>query len=120
MGSFKELEVFQLSIQYVKSIYSTTQTFPKEERYGLTSQLRSAAVEIPSCIAEGHGRRTSADRKHYIDIASGLLSEAHSQLIIANPLDYLTKSKLTKTEDFIEKLKAKLIAYQNTIKERQK
>jgi len=120
MGSFKELEVFQLSIQYVKSIYSTTQTFPKEERYGLTGQLRNAAVRIPSCISEGAGRRTSADRKHYIDIALGSLSETRSQLIIASELDYMNETKLVQEEEFIEKLKARLIAYQNSIKDRPK
>ncbi|MCH8010863.1 MAG: four helix bundle protein [Candidatus Marinimicrobia bacterium] len=118
MASFKELEVFQLSVQYVKSIYQTTNSFPKEERYGLTSQLRDAAVTISSCIAEGSGRRTAADRKHYIDIAISSLFETHSQLIIASELSYINKAKLAQAEEFIEKLKAKLIAYHKSIKDR--
>lgn len=118
MGSFKDLEVFQLSVQYVKSIYKMTQSFPKEEQYGLTSQLRNAAVRIPSCIAEGSGRRTAADRKHFIDIALGSLSETHGQLIVSEALGYVNNTRLTSAEAFIEKLRAKLIAYQNSIKDR--
>lgn len=118
MGSFKDLEVFQLSVQYVKSIYKTTQAFPKEERYGLKSQLRNAAVGVPSCIAEGSGRRTVADRKHYIDIALGSLQETHSQLIIAEALGYIEKATLTDAEEFISMLRGKLIAYQKSIKSR--
>jgi four helix bundle protein len=118
MGSFKELEVFRLSVQYVKSIYNTTQSFPKEERYGLTSQIRNAAVSVSSCIAEGSARRTVKDRKHFIDIALGSLQETHSQLIIAEALGFIEKSTLTNAEEFISTLRGKLIAYQNSIRSR--
>lgn len=69
-------------------------------------------------LLKGSGRRTAADRKRYIDIAIGSLFETHSQLIIVKELNYITKSKVKKAEEFIEKLKAKLIAYQKSIKDR--
>ena len=118
MASFKELEVFKLSVQYVKSIYQITKSYPKEEKYGLISQLRDAAIGIPSCIAESTGRRTANDRKHFIDIALASLYETHSQLIVSEALEYIAKERLNNAEPFIEKLKAKLIAYQNSIKDR--
>ena len=117
MASFKELEVFKLSVQYVKSIYQITKSYPKEEKYGLISQLRDAAIGIPSCIAESTGRRTANDRKHFIDIALASLYETHSQLIVSEALEYIAKERLNNAEPFIEKLKAKLIAYQNSIKD---
>ncbi len=118
MASFKKLEVFKLSVQYVKSIYQITKSYPKEEKYGLISQLRDAAIGIPSCIAESTGRRTANDRKHFIDIALASLYETHSQLIVSEALEYIAKERLNNAEPFIEKLKAKLIAYQNSIKDR--
>ncbi len=120
MASFKELEVFKLSVKYVKSIYQITASYPKEEKYGLVSQMRDAAISIPSNIAEGSGRRTARDRKYFIDIAIASLYETHSQLIVSEALNYIKKEKLDSAEPFIEKLKAKLIAYQNSIKDRPK
>lgn len=118
MASFKELEVFKLSVQYVKSIYQITKSYPKEEKYGLISQLRDASISIPSCIAESTGRRTANDRKHFIDIALASRYETHSQLIVSEALKYISLDRLNKAEPFIEKLKAKLIAYQKSIKDR--
>ncbi len=118
MASFKELEVFKLSVLYVKSIYQITKSYPKEEKISLVSELRNAAIGIPSCIAESTGRRTANDRKHFIDIAIASLYETHSQLIVSETLEYISKERLNNAEPFIEKLKAKLIAYQNSIKDR--
>ncbi|MFQ6616462.1 MAG: four helix bundle protein [Fidelibacterota bacterium] len=115
MGSFKDLEVFHLSVQYMKSIYQTTKTFPKEELYGLTNQLRRAAVSIPSSIAEGSARRTASDQRRFVDIAIGSLYESHAQLIVAGEIGYITDGKLSKAEDFVEKLKAKLLAYRKSL-----
>ena len=118
MASFKELEVFKLSVKYMKSIYQITQSYPKEEKFGLVSQMRDAAIGIPSCIAESTGRRTANDRKHFIDIALASLYETHSQLIVSEALEYIVIERLNNAEPFIKKLKAKLIAYQNLIKDR--
>jgi len=106
MASFKELKVFKLSVKYVKSIYQITQSYPKEEKFGLVSQMRDAAIGIPSCIAERTGRRTANDRKHFIDIALASLYKTHSQLIVSEALEYIVIERLNNAEPFIKKLKA--------------
>ena len=88
MNKFKELKVWQKSIDLVVKIYHITQSFPKEEIYGLTSQVRRAASSIPSNIAEGAGRMSSGDFKHFLNIARGSAFEVETQLIIAHKLNY--------------------------------
>ncbi len=73
------------------AIYQVTQDFPKEEIYGLTNQLRRAAVSVPSNIAEGQGRGTSNEWIHFLRIAYGSLQEIETQLYIAHQLDYLNQ-----------------------------
>ena len=118
MGTFKDLEVFQLAVQYAKSIYQITQNFPKEEQFGLTNQMRRSSVSITSSIAEGSGRKTALDRKHFVDIAAGSLHESHAQLILAKELGYIEDDKLFQAEEFIGKLRGKLFAYYKSIQDR--
>ena len=99
--SYRDLNVWQKSIDLVEEIYKLSQEFPREELYGLTSQLRRSAVSVPSNIAEGQERRKSGDYKRFLHIALGSLAEAHTQLIIANRLNYLQKEELVKLEDHI-------------------
>ena len=89
MNKFKDLKVWQKSIQLVTSIYSTTTGFPKEEIYGITSQIRRYAISIPSNIAEGAGRGTKKDFSHFLDIAKGSSFELETQLIISKELGFL-------------------------------
>jgi len=86
--SYKGLKVWQRSIQLVLSLYRLTASFPTEERYGLTSQLRRAGVSISSNIAEGYGRGTRKDYKQFLSIARGSTLEVQTQLFIANELGY--------------------------------
>ncbi|WP_228027929.1 four helix bundle protein [Costertonia aggregata] len=72
---YTELEVWKESRKLVSSLYSVTKSFPKEESYGLTSQMRRCAVSVPSNIAEGCGRRTSADTIQFLHVARGSLYE---------------------------------------------
>ena len=88
MNKFKELKVWSKSIDLVVKIYHITQSFPKEETYGLISQIRRAASSIPSNIAEGAGRMSSGDFKHFLNVARGSAFELETQLIIADKLDY--------------------------------
>jgi len=118
MGSFKDLEIFQLSVQYVKSVYHITQSFPDEENYGLTNQLRRAVISISANIAEGSSRRTASDRQHFIDVTLGSLNESHALLLVAKELGYISQEKLVDAEEFIEKLRAKLFSYHRSIKSR--
>lgn len=90
--SYQELIVWQKAMDLVELIYECSRTFPREEIYGLTSQLRRAAVSIPSNIAEGQGRRTSADFVRHLSISYGSLLELETQTLIASRLRYLTSA----------------------------
>lgn len=90
-GNYKELIVWQKSIALVKQIYRVTQSFPSEEKFGLVSQLRRAAVSIPSNIAEGQARRTTGDYIRFVSMAEGSLAEVEIQLIIAVELEFCSK-----------------------------
>src|SRR6266487_1579912 len=87
---YRDLIVWQDSMDLVLSIYRITAAFPKEERYSLVSQLRRAAVSVPSNIAEGHGRSRTGDYLRHLSVAVGSLSEVETQIQIARRLEYIT------------------------------
>ncbi len=91
--SYRDLIVWQKSMQMVKELYSITRDFPKEEIYGLTSQIRRSAVSVPSNIAEGYGRNSTNDYIRFLQIACGSLYELQTQMEIAVNLNYLSKEK---------------------------
>ena len=84
-----KLEVWKESIALVKAVYESTKTFPKEETYGLVSQMRRAAISVPSNIAEGAARTGSREFAQFLNVARGSLSELETQLIIAVELGYI-------------------------------
>jgi four helix bundle protein len=88
-GHYK-LEAWKVSRALVKSIYLLTQSFPKEEVFGLTSQMRRAAVSIPSNIAEGAARAGNKEFAQFLNMARGSLSELETQLLIACDLEYMS------------------------------
>ena len=90
--SFHDLIVWQRSVDFVLRIYELTKSFPSEERFGLTSQIRRAAVSIPSNIAEGQARNTKAAFANYVDIALGSAAELETQLTIAVKIKYISKN----------------------------
>jgi four helix bundle protein len=94
--SFEKLKVWQESRVLVKKIYQISQGFPTEERFGLTAQIRSAAISIPSNIAEGAGRKYVKEQKQFYSIAYASLMEVLNQLILATDLDFLPKEILDK------------------------
>jgi four helix bundle protein len=96
MAGYRELKVWQLGVDLTVEIYRLTESFPKSELYGLTSQLRRAAVSIPSNIAEGHARKTRREMQRYVNIAKGSLAELETQLIIARELGYASDDALSK------------------------
>ncbi len=87
--SFKDLEIWRKGIQLVENIYATTGTFPKEEKYGLTSQLRQSAVSIPSNISEGFARFHRKEYKKFLYVSLGSCAELTTQVIIASRLKYI-------------------------------
>jgi len=87
--NFKDLLVWQRSVKFVVRIYEVTRAFPREEMYGLTSQIRRSAISIPSNIAEGQARNTRPTFANFIDIALGSAAELETQLTIALEIGYL-------------------------------
>lgn len=92
--NYQDLIVWQRAMDLVEEVYRATKDFPREELYALTSQLRRAAVSIPSNIAEGQGRRTTADFLRHLSIAYGSLREVETQVLIARRLRYIAQAKL--------------------------
>ena len=89
-GTYRELVAWQKSRRLVSEIYRSTSEWPVDERYGLTSQVRRAAVSIPANIAEGQGRLGTAEMKHRLSIAHGSLCELETLLIVAGDLGLFT------------------------------
>ena len=96
--SFRDLVVWQRSMELTYSVYAATADFPKSEMFALTQQMRRAAVSIPSNIAEGHARRTQRQFRHFLKIASGSLAELQTQLILARGLGYTTPTLLDRCD----------------------
>jgi four helix bundle protein len=93
MRSHNNLEVWKKSVDFVVEIYRATDGFPKEEKYGLTSQVRRASVSIPANIAEGAGRKSDKEFIHFLSTAQGSASEVETELLIANRLGFLPDMK---------------------------
>jgi four helix bundle protein len=89
--SFRDLFIWQKSMNLVTVIYEVSSKFPSQEMYGLTSQIRRSAISIPSNIAEGYGRNSTGDYKRFLQIAVGSLFEFQTQIEIAFNLHYLSK-----------------------------
>ncbi len=96
--SFRDLTVWQRSIELSVQIYALTRSFPKEEIFGLTNQLRRASVSISSNIAEGQGRLTKGDFINFLSIARGSNAEVRSQLILARHLKFGEESLIAQCE----------------------
>ena len=93
MKDFKQLKVWQKAHLLVLDVYRQTQSFPAEERFGLTAHLLRSATSIPSNIAEGCGRDTDTELARFLSIAAGSASETEYQLLLARDLDYLPETR---------------------------
>jgi four helix bundle protein len=102
--SFKDLIVWQKAHQFVLEIYRFTRNFPADERFGLTSQIRRAAVSVPANIAEGFPKRGPNDKTRFFNIAQGSLEEVHYYLILAKDLGYGDSVKLLALCDEVGRL----------------
>ena len=110
--SFEDLIVWQKAHALVLSVYKATRTFPREETYGLTSQLRRSAVSVPANIAEGFKKRGRADKARVMNIAEASLEEARYYLRLAEDLGYASKSTL---RDDAEEVARLLSSYTRTL-----
>jgi four helix bundle protein len=111
-SKFTDLIVWQKAHQLVLDIYLATKSFPKEELYGLVSQLRRAAASIPANISEGYKKRSFLDKIRFLNIAESSLEEAKYYLILANDLKYTDTTKLLNTSEEVGRL---INAYVNGI-----
>jgi four helix bundle protein len=93
-NGYKDLIVWQKSMDLVEQVYKATRLFPHNELYGLTSQIRRAATSIPSNIAEGSSRRSVKDRMHFLSIAYGSALELETELLICHRLKYSSDEQL--------------------------
>tara|TARA_R110002012_G_scaffold99570_1_gene237624 strand:+ start:1530 stop:1880 length:351 start_codon:yes stop_codon:yes gene_type:complete len=109
----KELDVWRKSIDLVELIYSLTSSFPKSERFGLTSQMRRAAISISSNIAEGSARKGDKELLQFLNIALGSLAELETQYIISIRLAFLVKNN--EVEELFNDQKRLLLGYRNYI-----
>jgi len=116
MANFKELLVWQKSISFVTEIYQLMNVFPKDEMYGLTSQIRRASISIPSNIAEGNSRRSVADYLQFLKIARGSSAEVETQLIIAKNLKFLSEENYLKLNQDITEISKMLNGLINSLK----
>jgi four helix bundle protein len=115
INSFRDLRVWQAGMELVEQVYLLTQSFPKQEIYGLTSQIQRAAVSVPSNIAEGHTREHSKEFLHHLSIAQASLAELETQLEIAARLKYLPPEQLEQVLQRVVSLGKQLYALRNAL-----
>ena len=115
---YRDLIAWQKAMDFVEAVYRASNCFPKEETFGLKSQLRRAAVSVPSNVAEGQSRRGSREFVRYIGIALGSLNEAETQILIAARLDYISKEDLAGRLDSADEVGRLLNGLSNAIERR--
>lgn len=115
MHNFKELKVWRAGIDISKAVFDLTKTFPPNERYGLTSQMTRAAISIPSNIAEGCGRQSNKELKHFLSIALGSCFELETQLIIATEFNYLSSNTAEHLSKLMNELQKMLTGLQKSL-----
>lgn len=112
MRDFKKLIVWERSHKFAGIIYRLTKQFPKEELYGITSQIRRAAISIPTNIAEGSGKNTEKEFARYLSIASGSASEVEYLLILSNELEFIDHKNFELLNTEINEIKKMLNSFQ--------
>ncbi len=115
--SFENLEVWQKAREYVKTLYSVTNEFPSDERFGISSQLRRSAISVSSNIAEGSTRWSKKDKARFYEIAYGSLMENLNQLILAYDLKYLPEGDFIEMRVLIDGIAKKLSALYRSAKQ---
>lgn len=115
MHNLKELKIWKKAIDLAVEVYQVTSLFPLEEKYGLTSQIRRAAISISSNIAEGAGRNSEKEFKHFLGIANGSSYELQTQLFISNKLSLINNEDLEKLNQCIDELQKMNYGFQNML-----
>ena len=110
LKSYKELKVWQKAYQLCLQIYKISKGFPKEEVFGLTSQIRRASLSIPSNVAEGYGRRSRSEYIRFLNIAYGSLCELETQVLLSGDLNYFKERELKEIQAAVEEVERMLMA----------
>ena len=118
LKNYKELKVWQKSYQLCLEIYRITKAFPKDEQYGLTSQIRRAVISVPSNIAEGYGRKTTPDYLRSLYIAYGSSCELETQILLSGDLDYINDNDLKEILEKIGEVERMLKALIKSLKDK--
>ena len=113
--SFKDLECWQQAHKFVKAVYAVTKLFPEDERYGLTSQFRRAAVSIAANICEGYRKLSRADKLRFMNIAQGSLEECRYYLILSLDIEYIDQATHDNLDYLISGTSWKLNGYAEAI-----
>lgn len=114
--SFEDLIVWQKAHKWVLSIYKHTDRFPQKEIFGITSQLKRAAISVPANIAEGFKKRGKADKVRFMNIAQGSLEECRYYLILARDLQYLEQKSWAELKEGLEEISKMIEAYAKAIR----
>ncbi len=117
--SYRDLRVWQSGMELVVMVYEISEKFPSKEIYGLTSQIRRAAVSVPSNIAEGHTRESTKEYLHHLSIAQASLAEVETQIEIAFRLKYCSQQELDHIQTNCSALGKQLYALRNALQKKQ-
>ena len=117
MRDFHKLGIWQRSHQLSLDVYKMSKSFPKDELFGLTSQIRRAASSIPTNIAEGCGRASNKDYAHFLQIAIGSASEVEYELLLAHDLEYINDEAFNKLTSETIAIRKMIIKYQSELKD---
>ena len=116
--SYRDLVAWQKAMKFVTALYDATRQFPSEERYGITNQLRRAAVSVPSNIAEGQAHFSQREFRHFLRHSRGSLAELETQILIAQRRHYLTESQAAELHKRAHEVGRILSGLLNSLKER--
>ncbi len=116
-SSSRDLRLWQQSMELAVNVYRGTETFPKHELYGLTSQMRRAAISVPSNIAEGKGHSSDKDFRRFLFHARGSLMELETQMVLASKLQYLSPEQLHNLQDLAAQVGKSLAGLLNALSE---
>ena len=117
MRDFHKLGIWQRSHQLTLDVYKVSKSFPKDELFGLTSQIRRAASSVPTNIAEGCGRASNKDFAHFLQIAIGSASEVEYELLLAHDLEYINEEAFNTLTSETIAIRKMIIKYQSELKE---
>ncbi len=116
MRPHENLEVWKRAVEFVVTVYEKTKNFPTEEKFGLTSQIRRAAISIPTNIAEGAGRKSNKEFLNFLSIAQGSSSEVETELLIAAKIGYLDENSYLLLKEEIDNIGRMMIGLANHLK----